>query len=121
MFFQDFGFFKSPEGERSYDAIGLLKQVGEQTAATYENAQELLKNDTPKAVPEDASGNDNSPSANNSKLTSNALVKLNLKITVLAPSMLTSLVFHAMFSLSTVFAIMSVICGFHSNAVKDHF
>lgn len=70
--------FKSPEGERSYDAIGLLKQVGEQTAATYENAQELLKNDTPKAVPQDASGNDNSPSANNSKLNSNALVKLNL-------------------------------------------
>ncbi|RHN77713.1 putative transcription factor MYB-HB-like family [Medicago truncatula] len=72
---EDFGFFKSPEGERSYDAIGLLKQVGEQTAATYENAQELLKNDTPKAVPKDASGNDNSPSANNSKLTSNALVE----------------------------------------------
>lgn len=99
----------------------MLKQVGEQTAATYENAQELLKNDTPKAVPKDASGNDISPSANNSKLTSNALVKLNLMITVLSPTMLTSLVFHAIFNLSTVFAIMSIICGFQSNAVKDHF
>nr|QSD99728.1 MYB family transcription factor [Melilotus albus] len=82
---EDFGFFKSPEGDRSYDAIGLLKEVGEQTAATYENAQEILKNDTPKAVPKDAPENNkdsnrelNSPRnqpANNSKLASNALVE----------------------------------------------
>jgi hypothetical protein len=66
----------------------LLRQVGEQTAATYENAQEILKNETPKALPKDASGNDknsdeenNNPSkANSSKYTSNDLVKLNLML-----------------------------------------
>jgi hypothetical protein len=66
----------------------LLRQVGEQTAATYENAQEILKNETPKALPKDASGNDknsdeenNNPSkANSSKYSSNDLVKLNLMI-----------------------------------------
>ncbi|CAI8605658.1 unnamed protein product [Vicia faba] len=82
---EDFGFFKSPGGDRSYDAIGLLKEVGEQTAATYENAQEILNNDTPKALPrgggtpgDDKNSddeNDDSNNANNSKLTSNALVE----------------------------------------------
>lgn len=85
-YIQDFGFFKSPGGDRSYDAIGLLKEVGEQTAATYENAQEILNNDTPKALPKgDATSgddkncddeNNDSNNANISKLTSNALVKL---------------------------------------------
>ncbi|XP_004498481.1 transcription factor MYB3R-1-like isoform X2 [Cicer arietinum] len=77
---EDFGFFKSPGGDRSYDAIGLLKQIGDQTVATYENAQENLKNETPKALPKDATGDqgNNSPSnqpANNSKLSSNAMVE----------------------------------------------
>ncbi|CAJ2674680.1 unnamed protein product [Trifolium pratense] len=83
---EDFGFFKSPGGDKSYDAIGLLQQVGEQTAATYENAQEILKNDTPKALPKDASGNDknsdeenNNPSkASSSKYTSNDLVECRM-------------------------------------------
>lgn len=77
-------------GDRSYDAIGLLKQIGEHTAATYANAQEILGNETPKALPKDASGNDkdrdqedndppNQP-RNHSQLASNALVKLNLMI-----------------------------------------
>ena len=64
-------------------------------AARYENAHEILKNDIPNVVPKDASGSDNIPSMNNSKLTSNALLKLNLMITVLALSMLDSLVFNA--------------------------
>ncbi|CAK8570224.1 unnamed protein product [Lathyrus sativus] len=78
---EDFGFFKSPGGDKSYDAIGLLKEVGEQTAATYENAQEILNNDTPKALPkgDNTSGDDKNiddeNNANNSKLTSNALVE----------------------------------------------
>ncbi|KAF7830131.1 transcription factor MYB3R-1-like [Senna tora] len=52
--FEDFGYFMSP-GDRSYDAIGLMKQVKEQTAAAYASAQEILEKETPKA--KDASGN----------------------------------------------------------------
>jgi len=83
---QDFGYLMSP-GDRSYDAIGLLKQIGEQTAATYANAQEILENETPKALRNDASGNGedkyhgspNQP-GNHSQLASNALVKLNIML-----------------------------------------
>ncbi|KAJ1415711.1 SANT/Myb domain [Sesbania bispinosa] len=80
---EDFGYFMSP-GDRSYDAIGLLKQISEQNAATYANAQEILGNETPKALPEDASGNANRDQENNdplnrpgnrSQLASNALVE----------------------------------------------
>ena len=35
-------------GDRSYDAIGLMKQISEQTAAAYANAQEVLGNETPQ-------------------------------------------------------------------------
>ncbi|XP_054795038.1 transcription factor MYB3R-1-like [Prosopis cineraria] len=51
---EDFGYLMSP-GDRSYDAIGWMKQVKEQTAAAYANAEEILEIDTPKA--KDASGN----------------------------------------------------------------
>ncbi|TKY58282.1 Myb-related protein 3R-1 [Spatholobus suberectus] len=84
MTIEDFGYLMSP-GDRSYDAIGLLKQISEQTAATYANAQEILGNETPKALPKDASGNDkdrdqenNDPSnqpGNHSQLASNALIE----------------------------------------------
>ncbi|XP_027333780.1 transcription factor MYB3R-1-like isoform X2 [Abrus precatorius] len=81
---EDFGYFISP-GDRSYDAIGLLKQISEQTAATYANAQEVLGNETPKGLPEDAPGNDkdgfqenndppNQP-GNHCQLASNALIE----------------------------------------------
>ena len=77
-------------GDRSYDALGWLKQVSDQTAATYANAQEILANGTPKALPKDASENDkdkdhennypaNQP-GNHSQLASNALVKQDLMI-----------------------------------------
>lgn len=46
---QDIGFFMSP-GDRSYDAIGLMKQISEQTAAAYANAQEVLGNETPETL-----------------------------------------------------------------------
>ncbi|KAG4963152.1 hypothetical protein JHK82_039823 [Glycine max] len=81
---EDFGYFMSP-GDRSYDALGWLKQVSDQTAATYANAQEILANGTPKALPKDASENDkdrdhennypaNQP-GNHSQLASNALIE----------------------------------------------
>ena len=77
-------------GDRSYDALGLLKHISDQTAATYANAQEILANGTPKALPKDASENDkdrdhennypaNQP-GNHSQLASNALVKQDLMI-----------------------------------------
>ncbi|KAH7524207.1 hypothetical protein FEM48_Zijuj06G0094700 [Ziziphus jujuba var. spinosa] len=46
---EDFGYFMSP-GNRSYDAIGLMKQVSEQTAAAYANAQEILGDETPETL-----------------------------------------------------------------------
>ncbi|KAF4348425.1 hypothetical protein F8388_015736 [Cannabis sativa] len=46
---EDMGYFVSPV-ERSYDAIGLMKQVSEHTATAYANAQEVLGNDTPESL-----------------------------------------------------------------------
>lgn len=37
-------------GDRSYDALGLMKQISEQTAAAYANAQEILGNETPETL-----------------------------------------------------------------------
>ncbi|KAJ0031985.1 hypothetical protein Pint_12799 [Pistacia integerrima] len=42
---EDIGYFMSP-GERSYDAIGLMKQLSEHTAAAYADALEVLGNET---------------------------------------------------------------------------
>ncbi|KAE9586500.1 putative transcription factor MYB-HB-like family [Lupinus albus] len=61
---EDFGFLMSP-GDRSYDAIGLMKQVGEQTAATYANAQEILGDETPKVLKTETSGNKDGNQENN--------------------------------------------------------
>ena len=49
MYLQDVGYLMSP-GDRSYDAIGLMKQVGEHTAAACANAQEVLGNETPQSL-----------------------------------------------------------------------
>lgn len=46
---EEVGFFMSP-GDRSYDAIGLMKEVGEHTAAACANAQEVLGNETPQSL-----------------------------------------------------------------------
>lgn len=48
-FLQDIGYFMSP-GDKSLDAIGLMKQISEHTAAAYANAQEVLGNETPKTL-----------------------------------------------------------------------
>ncbi|KAL2318215.1 hypothetical protein Fmac_032091 [Flemingia macrophylla] len=81
---EDFQYLMRSPGDISYDAIGLLKQISEQTAATYANAQEILGNETPKALPKDQSGNDedknqenNPPSqpGNQSQLASSALIE----------------------------------------------
>ncbi|CAL0333017.1 unnamed protein product [Lupinus luteus] len=61
---EDFGFLMSPGG-RSYDAIGLMKQVDEQTAATYANAQEILRDETPKVLKKETFGNKDGDEENN--------------------------------------------------------
>ncbi|KAE8658105.1 Myb-related protein 3R-1 [Hibiscus syriacus] len=46
---EDIGYVMSP-AERSYDAIGLMKQLSEHTAAAYADAMEVLGNVTPKSI-----------------------------------------------------------------------
>ncbi|KAK9273197.1 hypothetical protein L1049_018004 [Liquidambar formosana] len=46
---EDIGYFMSP-GERSYDALGLMKQLSEHTAAAFADAQEVLGNETPETI-----------------------------------------------------------------------
>nr|GEY46907.1 Myb-related protein 3R-1 [Tanacetum cinerariifolium] len=43
------GYFTSP-GERSYDALGLMKQLSEQSALAYANAWEVLGDETPDSL-----------------------------------------------------------------------
>lgn len=81
---QDYGCFFSPGDKSGYDALGWIKQIGEHTASEYANALEVLENETPRALPKGASGNDqenNDPDnqpGNHSTSPSNALVKLDL-------------------------------------------
>ncbi|XP_047340895.1 transcription factor MYB3R-1 [Impatiens glandulifera] len=46
---EDIGYFVSP-GERSYDAIGLMKQLSEHTASAFADAQEVLGDETPESI-----------------------------------------------------------------------
>ncbi|KAK6129734.1 hypothetical protein DH2020_036535 [Rehmannia glutinosa] len=46
---EDIGYFLSP-GDRSYDAIGLMKQLGEQTAEAFADAQNVLGDETPETI-----------------------------------------------------------------------
>ncbi|KAF5936161.1 hypothetical protein HYC85_027290 [Camellia sinensis] len=46
---EDIGYFMSP-GDRSYDAIGLMKQLSEHTAAAFADAQEVLGDETPETI-----------------------------------------------------------------------
>lgn len=68
--------------------MGWMKQIGEHTAAQYSDALEILENETPKALPKDAFGDNqenkdphNQP-GNQSNSASNALVKLDLPMLV---------------------------------------
>ncbi|KAK5817387.1 hypothetical protein PVK06_022311 [Gossypium arboreum] len=46
---EDIGYLMSPP-DRSYDAIGLMKQLSEHTATTYADALEVLGNETPESI-----------------------------------------------------------------------
>ncbi|GAB2284854.1 hypothetical protein Dimus_019307 [Dionaea muscipula] len=48
---EDLGLFMSPVPvEKSYDAIGLMKQINEQSADAYADAREVLGSDTPESI-----------------------------------------------------------------------
>ncbi|KAL3498418.1 hypothetical protein ACH5RR_041150 [Cinchona calisaya] len=46
---EDIEYLMSP-GDRSYDALGLMKQLSEQTASAFANAQEVLGDETPETI-----------------------------------------------------------------------
>lgn len=46
---EDIGYFVSPR-ERSYDALGLMKQLSEHAASAYATAQEVLGDETPDSI-----------------------------------------------------------------------
>ena len=46
---QDIEYLMSP-GDRSYDALGLMKQLSEHTASAFANAQEVLGDETPETI-----------------------------------------------------------------------
>ncbi|XVF48525.1 hypothetical protein PTKIN_Ptkin03bG0197700 [Pterospermum kingtungense] len=62
---EDIGYLMSPV-DRSYDAIGLMKQLSEHTASAYADALEVLGNETPESiVKERRSKNPNMDKENN--------------------------------------------------------
>ncbi|PPD99326.1 hypothetical protein GOBAR_DD03648 [Gossypium barbadense] len=77
---EDIGYVMSP-AERSYDAIGLIKQLSEHTAAAYADALEVLGNETPKSIVKGRLSNnrnmdkENNGVENSSHLTSNILAE----------------------------------------------
>ncbi|CDP16160.1 unnamed protein product [Coffea canephora] len=46
---EDIEYLMSP-GDRSYDALGLMKQLSEHTASAFANAQEVLGDETPETI-----------------------------------------------------------------------
>lgn len=59
--FQDLEFFVSP-GMRSYDAIGLMRQMNEHTASAFANAREILTSEDLEMPSETKVGNNQSSS-----------------------------------------------------------
>lgn len=49
MHAQDIGYYASPR-ERSYDALGLMRQLSEHTATAFATAQEVLGDETPDSL-----------------------------------------------------------------------
>ncbi|KAE8682660.1 Myb-related protein 3R-1 [Hibiscus syriacus] len=73
---EDMGYLMSPV-ERSYDAIGLMKQLSEHTAAAYADALEVLGIETPESIINGPNNMDkeNSRLENHSHLASNILAE----------------------------------------------
>ncbi|KAL4332910.1 hypothetical protein GQ457_07G038400 [Hibiscus cannabinus] len=78
---EDIGYLMSPV-ERSYDAIGLMKQLSEHTAAAYADALDVLGNETPESIIKgrgignpDNMDKENNQSENHSHLAPNTLAE----------------------------------------------
>ncbi|KAJ6674099.1 MYB PROTEIN-RELATED [Salix viminalis] len=69
---EDIGYFMSP-GDRSYDAIALMKELSEHTASAYADALEVLGKDTPESILKEKrhSNDQNGDQENRSHLASN--------------------------------------------------
>lgn len=102
MYVQEVGFFMSP-GDRSYDAIGLMKEVGEHTAAACANAQEVLGNETPQSLLKGRRGKYENQNKGKNHLT-NSLQGVR---STLAPDILVRLI--SLFSLSLTHTITIII------------
>ncbi|KAK4364918.1 hypothetical protein RND71_016276 [Anisodus tanguticus] len=70
--FEDLALFMSP-GDRSYDAIGLMKQLSEQTAGAFADAQEVLGGDTPESILWGRNSKNQKANENHSLLSANAM------------------------------------------------
>ncbi|KAM3282295.1 transcription factor MYB3R-1 [Capsicum chacoense] len=70
--FEDLALFMSP-GDRSYDAIGLMKQLSEQTAGAFADAQEVLGGDTPESILRGRNSKNQNADENRSLLSANAM------------------------------------------------
>ncbi|KAK4338015.1 hypothetical protein RND71_042502 [Anisodus tanguticus] len=70
--FEDLALFMSP-GDRSYDAIGLMKQLSEQTAGAFADAQEVLGGDTPESILRGRNSKNQKADENHSLLSANAM------------------------------------------------
>uniref|UniRef100_A0A5B6ZED8 Putative myb-related protein 3R-1-like isoform X1 n=1 Tax=Davidia involucrata TaxID=16924 RepID=A0A5B6ZED8_DAVIN len=64
---EDIGYLMTP-GDKSYDAIGLMKQLSEHTAAAFADAQEVLGNETPKTILREKSSNIQKPNQENNHI-----------------------------------------------------
>ncbi|WCJ29829.1 myb domain protein 3r-4 [Euphorbia peplus] len=83
---EDMGYFMSP-GDRSYDAIALMKQLTEQNASTFADALDALGNETPETLlakrrsnsqiadHENNNAEDDNQQENDSRLASNILTE----------------------------------------------
>lgn len=62
--------------DRSYDAIGLMKQLSEQTAGAFADAQEVLGSDTPQSILRGRNSKIQKANENHSLLSANTMVCL---------------------------------------------
>ncbi|CAN4076545.1 unnamed protein product [Withania somnifera] len=70
--FEDLALFMSP-GDRSYDAIGLMRQLSEKTAGAFADAHEVLGGDTPESILQGRNSKNEKADENHSLLSANAM------------------------------------------------
>ncbi|KAL1557357.1 hypothetical protein AAHA92_07944 [Salvia divinorum] len=66
---EDIGYFLSSPVDGGYDAIGLMKQLGEQTASAFADAQKVLGDETPETIMKGKCVTNHNPSAASGSMT----------------------------------------------------